>query len=233
MQAHIITLKGHALSERLSQECQAQAALFGINVQIRDAVNGHHHLEHFKRNNLRPRSNDRRKLVPGHFGNFLSHYYLWRECAAGAEPYLILEHDGYFVRPLPQDVLDRFTHVLKLDAENPGKKDYHTIMQQQQDRQGSTEILPMDKRADMNKDAGFYSPGAYAYIIKPTACRLLINWVSDNGFLSTDNQLASGVVDIRVCRPTVARLHPLFAQGDNLHTLSTAKLPNQLLPPKD
>ncbi len=230
MQAHIITLKGHALSERLSQECQAQAALFGIAVQIRDAVNGHHHLEHFKRNNLRPRSNDRRKLVPGHFGNFLSHYYLWKECAAGTEPYLILEHDGYFVRPLPPDVLDRFTHVLKLDAENPGKKDYQHIMQQQMDRESSTEILPMDKMSDMNKDAGFYSPGAYAYIIKPTACRLLIDWVGNNGFLSTDNQLASSVVDIQVCRPTVARLHPLFAEGDNIHTLSTAKLPNQLPP---
>jgi hypothetical protein len=32
MQSHIITLKGHALSERLSQECRAQAAQFGINV---------------------------------------------------------------------------------------------------------------------------------------------------------------------------------------------------------
>jgi hypothetical protein len=124
-------------------------------------------------------------------------------------------------------VLDRFTHVLKLDAECAGRKDYQHIMQQQQDRQSSTEILPMDKMLDMNKDAGFYSPGAYAYIIKPTACQLLIDWVGKNGFLSTDNQLASGVVDIQVCRPTVARLHPLFAEGDNIHTLSTtAKLPN-------
>jgi len=228
MQAHIITLKGHALSERLSQECRTQAALFGVDVQIRDAVNGHHHLEHFKSNNLRPRSNDRRKLVPGHFGNFLSHYYLWRECAAGTEPYLILEHDGYFVRPLPTDALDRFTHVLKLDDVDPYRRDYHTIMQQQHQEQKTTEILPMDITGRSNKGSGFYTPGSYAYIIKPAAGRLLIDWVSNNGFLPTDNQLALGVVDIRVCQPTVVRLHPLFAEGDNIHTLSTAKSADQL-----
>ena len=228
MQAHIITLKGHALSERLSQECREQAALFGIAVQIRDATHGRDHLQHFQRHGLTPRSTDKRKLRPGHFGNFLSHYYLWRDCALGTEPYLILEHDGYFVRPLPTDVLDRFTHVLKLDDVDPYNKDYHTIMQQQHQEQKPTEILPMDITGRSNKGSGFYTPGSYAYIIKPAAGRLLIDWVSHNGFLSTDNQLALAVVDIRVCQPTVVRLHPLFAEGDNILTLSTAKLPDQL-----
>jgi len=229
MQSHIITLKGHALSERLSRECRDQAALFGINVQIRDAVNGHHHTEHLARTGLTPVASIReKKRTPGMFGNFLSHYYLWRECAGGTEPYLILEHDGYFVRPLPMDVLDRFTHVLKLDDVDPYNKHYHTIMQQQHQEQKPTEILAMDITGRGNKGSGFYTPGSYAYIIKPAAGQLLIDWVGNNGFLPTDNQLALGVVDIRVCHPTVVRLHPLFAEGDNIHTLSTAKLPDQL-----
>ena len=174
-----------------------------------------------------------KKKTPGMFGNFLSHYYLWRECARGTEPYLILEHDGYFVRPLPQDVLDRFAHVLKLDDVDPYSKDYHAIMQQQQQEQKPTEILAMDTTGRGNKGAGFYTPGSYAYIIKPAAGGLLVDWIQHRGFLPTDNQLALGVVDIRVCRPTVARLHPLFAQGDNIHTLSTAKFADQLPPPKD
>ena len=234
MHAHIITLKGHALSERLSKECRAQAALFGIDVQIRDAVNGHHYQEHLKHNNLKPSTSlAEPKKTPGMFGNFLSHYYLWQECARGIEPYLILEHDGYFVRPLPTDVLDRFTHVLKLDDVDPYNKDYHAIMQQQSEQQQQTKILPMDIIGKKKKGAGFYTPGSYAYIIKPTAFQLLIECINNNGFLATDNQIASMVVEIMTCRPTVARLHPLFAEGDNIHTLSTAKLPNQLPPPND
>jgi GR25 family glycosyltransferase involved in LPS biosynthesis len=233
MQTHIITLKGHALSERLSLECQAQAALFGIAVQIRDAVNGHHHPQHLERANIKPAAMREKKKTPGMFGTFLSHYYLWQDCAQGTEPYLILEHDGYLVRPLPPDVLDRFTHVLKLDDVDPYNKDYHTIMQQQHQEQKPTEILPMSTQGRKNHGAGFYTSGGYAYIIKPTACQRLIDWIQHRGFLPVDNQLGLDVVDIQVCRPTVARLHPLFAQGDNIHTLSTSKLSAQLPRPGD
>jgi GR25 family glycosyltransferase involved in LPS biosynthesis len=228
MQSHIITLKGHSLGERISAECRTRAALFGIDMAVREAVNGRGWQDHLMRESLKPAGFRDKKKTPGMFGNFLSHYYLWQECARGKEPYLILEHDGYFVRPLPADVMSRFEHVLKLDDVDPYRRDYHTIMQQQDREQRPTEILPMSTEGRKDHGAGFYSSGSYAYIIKPTACQLLIRWIQDKGFLPTDNQLGVNVVDIRVCRPTVVRLHPLFAEGDNIHALSTAKFADQL-----
>jgi GR25 family glycosyltransferase involved in LPS biosynthesis len=228
MKSYIITLLGHGLGEQLSAECQAQAARFGITVQRRDAVNGHGWEDHLLREGLRTAGFREKKKTPGMYGNFLSHYHLWQECAQGQEPYLILEHDGYFVRPLPTDVLGRFTHVLKLDDVDPYRRDYDSIMRSQLGEDRPVEILPMSTEGRKNHGAGFYSPGSYAYIIKPQACRLLIDSVKNKGFLPTDNQLGTEVVDIQVCRPTVARLHEFYAQGNNIHDFSTAKFADQL-----
>lgn len=228
MKSYIITLRGHRLGEQLSAECQAQAARFGIHVELREAVNGHGWQDHLLREGLRPAAFREKKKTPGMYGNFLSHYHLWGQCARGTEPYLILEHDGYFVRPLPENVMDKFTHVLKLDDVDPYRWDYDSIMRSQLQSEQPVEIVPMTTEGRKDHGAGFYSSGSYAYIIKPEACRLLIDSVKNKGFLPTDNQLGLAVVDIQVCRPTVARLHAFYSEGDNIHQFSTAKFPDQL-----
>ncbi len=228
MKSYIITLRGHRLGEQISAECRAQAACFGITVELRDAVNGHGWQDHLQREGLRPANFREKSKTPGIYGNFLSHYHLWKDCALGTEPYLILEHDGYFVRPLPANVLGQFTHVLKLDDVSAYRSDYDQVMRSQSQSAQPVEILPMSTVGRKNHGAGFYSPGSYAYIIKPTACQLLIDSVKKKGFLPTDNQLGLGVVDIKVCNPTVARLHEFYAQGDNIHDFSTARVLDQL-----
>jgi len=226
MRSYIIILRGHSLGERIGAECQAQAALFGIQAERRDAVHGHGWQDHLMREGLRTAAFRDKKKTPGMYGNFLSHYHLWQECSRGQEPYLILEHDGYLMRPLPESVLDRFIHVLKLDDVDPYGPGYDSIMRSQ--LQQTVDIVPMSTVGRKNHGAGFYSPGSYAYIIKPQACRLLIDSVKNKGFLPTDNQLGSEVVDIQVCHPSVARLHEFYAQGNNIHDFSTAKFPDQL-----
>lgn len=228
MRSYIIILRGHSLGERIGAECQAQAALFGIQAERRDAVNGHGWQDHLMREGLRTAVFRDKKKTPGMYGNFLSHYHLWQECSRGQEPYLILEHDGYLMRPLPEAVLDKFTHVLKLDDVDPYNRDYDSIMRSQLQLQLPVEIKTMSTEGRKDHGAGFYSSGSYAYIIKPQACRLLIDSVKNKGFLPTDNQLGLAVVDIKVCCPSVARLHEFYAQDNNIQDFSTAKFSHQL-----
>jgi GR25 family glycosyltransferase involved in LPS biosynthesis len=219
MQAHIITLRGHELSERLSQECRAQAAKFNITALVFDAIWGKDYAEHASKLNIHihptvPNS----KMTIGHYGNFLSHFYLWQQCVKDAEPYLILEHDGYFIKPLPNNILDQFIDVLKLDSIDPYRKDYENVIADE----FNMPLCIRNIKPSKIKQAGGYTWGCYAYIIKPHAAQKLINWVKEYGFLPTDNQIGLGILDIKTCYPTVARMHPFLCIGDNIYTQSTA-----------
>ena len=117
IQARIIRLKGIDLSEQLADSCIKQAKNFGIDVKLFNGINGLESQAHFDKLNIRPLKKFK-KGRPGVLGCFLSHYYLWKECAESNQPYLILEHDGWISKPLPADVLSQFEHVLKLDSLN-------------------------------------------------------------------------------------------------------------------
>ena len=49
----------------------------------------------------------------------------WKQCVEDNIPYTILEHDGYFINHMPDDVLENFTDVLKLDNLDPYSKNYN------------------------------------------------------------------------------------------------------------
>jgi GR25 family glycosyltransferase involved in LPS biosynthesis len=65
-------------------------------------------------------------------------------------------------------------------------------------------------RLRFKKHAGVYSTGVYAYIIKPQGAKKLIDYVYEHGFRATDNQVGTIVLDVKVCIPSVARLHPVM-----------------------
>lgn len=212
MQARIIRVKGIGLSEQLAQSCIEQAKQFGINVVAVDGINGLEYQSHLDRLQIKPLKKFK-KGRPGVYGCFLSHYYLWKECADSTEPYLILEHDGWFVRPLPNDIMLQFDHVLKLDAVNPYSITYPQTLEQQSNL--STTIYTIKHEDSAVADPVYYSRGAYAYIIKPTAAKLIINWIEQYGFLPADQQLRLDICDIKTITPTVVRLHPYFYnEGD-------------------
>jgi len=222
MKSFIIRLKHNKISEQHAQECVEQAQTFNIDVEYFDAVNGLEHQAHCKKLNIRPLKFFKKGL-PGVYGCLLSHYYLWLKCVELNEPIAILEHDGYFIRPLPDDILDKFQDVLKLDSLNPYNPEYSKIIQDSFHDDCELEITEINNNEKLHNDAGFYSWGSYAYIIKPHAAQNIIDWIAVHGFLPSDHQLGTQVARIETCRPTMARLHPFYAVDNNINTMSLTR----------
>lgn len=208
MKFFIIRLKGNDISEKHARECVEQAAKFGYTVEYFDAINGKDYARHLSSLKIVARYKFKKGRV-GVLGCFLSHFYLWKQCVADNVPFVILEHDGYFIKNLPNDVLDNFTDVLKLDGVDPYSKSYSSELENQKNNPTIFEKYhnPQAKFIEKNQ-TGNYLRGAYSYIIKPHAAKKLIERVYSHGFVPADQQIGDAVVDIRVIKPTVARLHP-------------------------
>jgi GR25 family glycosyltransferase involved in LPS biosynthesis len=215
MKSYIIRLKNNAISEKYADLCVAQARKFDIDVEYFDGINGLEYPQHLARLGISPRYKFKKGRA-GVFGCFLSHYYLWLQCAAGDQPFLILEHDGFVIRPLPSNILDTFTHVLKLDNLDPYSKHYDTAVTAHLDRPIVVSKYHNSQAKTLNDGSDFvekigtgnYVRGAYSYIIKPHAAQKLVDWIKHNGFVPADQQIGDAVVDIQVTFPTIVRLHP-------------------------
>jgi len=233
MKSFIITMLGHELSEQLSSECRAQAAKFGINVEIFEAIWGRDYEKHLAKLNISLGKQKLSKMTLGHYGNFLSHFYLWMACVKDNKPYLVLEHDGWLLREIPENIFDQFDDVCKLDCYSPFMKTdggYDVIVDKDLTSPVAVHsILDIPKLTGYRdalrckKRAGCYSSGVYAYIIKPRGAKKLINWINENGFLATDNQVNTNVMDVKVCIPPVARLHPVMKSREIIGQMSTSR----------
>lgn len=209
MKAFIIRLKNNEISEKYARECVDQAKQFNVAVEYFDAINGIDYPQHLEKLKINPKYKFKKGRA-GVFGCFLSHYYLWKKCITDNIPYLILEHDGYFIRPLPEDILESFNDVLKLDNFDPYSKSYDTVMNET-DGPIFVQKYYNDKAKFLEKNqTGNYMRGAYGYIIKPHAAKKIISWINENGFVPADQQLGDAIVDIQVTTPTIVRLHPSY-----------------------
>jgi len=222
MKTKIITLKNNALSERVSKDCIEQATKFGMSVEVFDAVNGFDAAGHLELLDIKPLGKFKKGRV-GVVGCLLSHYYLWLDCIKDNVPYVILEHDGYFVRPLPENILDLFDDIIKLDAGNPYKDSYEQWLVEHENDSPSTWTINDYEGGGGNHEtgAGWNTIGAYAYIIKPHAAEKIVAWVKQNGFLPTDHLLGTKIINITHYKPTIARLHPYYAIDGNIKKMST------------
>lgn len=208
MKFKIIKLKNNEISEKHANECIEQAKKFNIFVEFFDAIQGLEYQKHLDKLKIYPRYKFKKGRA-GVFGCFLSHYYLWQDCIIKNEPFLILEHDGYFIRPLPDDILEKFTDVLKLDNHDPYSKTYDTVVKEDQKFMIKKYHNNQAKFLEKNQ-TGNYMRGAYGYIIKPHAAEKLVKWISLNGFVPADQQIGNAIVDIQVTIPTIVRLHPAY-----------------------
>jgi GR25 family glycosyltransferase involved in LPS biosynthesis len=211
MQFHIIRLKKNEISEKHAKECVKQAKQFGYDVNYFDAINGNKYeayINHFK---IAPKYKFKKGRVGVH-GCFLSHYHLWKACVKANETFCILEHDGYFVKPLPDDVENKFTDVLKLDGHDPYSGNYNKIFENEQsiDNVEINQYYNSQAKATEKNGTGNYLRGAYGYLIKPHAADKIIRWIDANGYLPADIQIGSAIVDIKVTQPSVVRLHPAY-----------------------
>ena len=160
----------------------------------------------------------------GVVGCFFSHYYLWQECMQTNTPFVILEHDGYMLKPLPGNILHTFEDVLKLDRCDPFSNSYNKKLDLE-----STMPLSVEKYTNLeNKNpvkigTGNYFKGAYAYIIKPSGATKLIKNIRQNGHVPADQQIGDWIVDTRTTVPSLARLHPFYAIGSNIKQTSLTR----------
>jgi len=210
MKYFIIRLKNNSISEKYAAECVEQAKKFNINIEYFDAVNGLEYQRHLDKLKIKPRYKFKKGRA-GVFGCFLSHYYLWKQCSVDNVPYVILEHDGYIIKPFPADILDQFTDVLKLDGLDPYSKNYENLLTQETNLKllYKTYHNPTAKFLEKNQ-TGNYMRGAYGYIIKPHAAKNIVEWISTNGFVPADQQIGDELVDIQVVMPSLVRLHPAY-----------------------
>ncbi len=222
MRTKIIVLQNNDLSQTVAQDCIEQARKFGIHAEIFDAINGLDAVGHLESLGIKPLGKFKKGRV-GIVGCLLSHYYLWLDCIKDNVPYLVLEHDGYFIKPLPDNILDLFDDVIKLDSGNPYSNSYESWLATHSNDASSIWTIEDREGGGGNREtaAGWNTMGAYAYIIKPHAADKLVEWVKQNGFLPTDWLIGTKIVSVAHHLPTIARLHPLYAIDGNIKKLST------------
>ena len=231
----IIRLAGHEHSENMARQCQEQAEKFGISAELFDGINGHDVYKHYVSTGV-PRPKKRlKKGREGVLGCFFSHYYLWKKCSKDNVPYLILEHDGYMLRPITDDILNGFDDVLKLDGCDPFGPTYNDAIAEglEQSEIKIEKYWNNNAKNPMKIGTGNYFKGAYAYILKPQGANKLIDFIhkNENGFghRTADQQIGDLVLKTQVTVPSLARLHPFYAEGDNIKTASLTGNPDLLL----
>ena len=208
MKYKIICLQESDISVKYAKECIEQAKKFNITLEIFNGIHGNDSENHIIDLNIKRKWNFKagRKGVDG---CFLSHFYLWKNCVEDNVPYLILEHDGYFIKPLPDNILDNFIDVIKLDNYNPFKDTYNDSIKK--DMNNPITYIQYHNSITKNKglnETGNYFKGAYSYIIKPHAAKKVIDFVYEKGFLPADVLLGDAILDLKVVTPTIVRLHP-------------------------
>jgi len=231
MKTKIIVLENNDHSARMGQKCITRAKEFGISPEIFPAVDGRDAPAIIEELGLRQYKFKMKGGRPGVLGCFLSHYFLWCECAEANEPYMIFEHDAYMLRPLPDDILRRFSDILKLDYLNPYSKQYNDWIREQENEE--EEIWSLHDREDHGKfvhSQGLYSMGGYGYIVHPHAAENLVGQVRMHGFRPADHMLYTNeFTDIQHIKPSIVRIHPEYLEKNAMKTMSLTRNLEQII----
>lgn len=221
MKAYIIAMTEVPFSASLANDCIAAADANGITASVWPAVNGLAvGAEKLTKYGIGPFLADKKWQRPGVIGCFLSHFELWSECAESNESLCILEHDGFFVRPLPNAATDHFTEILKLDPLSPRNQNYHALVESS--KQSAVSYSKLVATAD--GAAGKFTAGSYGYCVTPAAARKLIEFSQQVGYMPSDMMLGTDLLDIRVVSATVVRLHPFYDSSNLGAGSSTSNL---------
>ena len=226
MKTYIIRLEENPHSCRMAQECFDQAVKHGLQPEFFKAINGNNIEYYRKKENIKP-GKKFKKSRPGVHGCFFSHYYLWKQCVQDNLPYIILEHDGFILNYIDNNILKSFDDVLTLDRLDPFSNDYNkTIQQEEHSAFEVRDYINISAKYIISKtypEVTNYFKGAYAYIIKPKAAKKLIEHISEHGYLPADQQINSTILKLNTVVPSLARLHPYYAIGDNIRTESLTR----------
>lgn len=220
MKSFIIRLPDNKFSCDMADSCVEQARKFGISVELFNGVTGEQATEIFANDSVFKYPKKLKHDTAGVRGCACSHYLLWKQCSADNQPYLILEHDAYMIRPLP-DVLDKFTDVLKLDSCDPFSSEYDQVVSVTQE----DHVLPYDLSWGFKSKAapyGGYFRGLWAYILKPIAAKKLVQAVKTNGWVPADKQFGIELLKLSATSNTIFRIHPEY-NSKNIQELSLTR----------
>lgn len=233
MKAYIIRLSKNEHSCKMALECKTQAEKFGINAEYFEAINGLEADKHYDLTGVPRPKKSLKKGRPGVLGCFFSHYYLWKKCFEINEPIIVLEHDGFIIKPIPETIVNSFDDILKLDRLDPYSKKYNEEI--------DAEInLPLIVKKYVNPNpkniekigTGNYFKGAYCYILKPSGAEKLLKFIHENknekGHRPADQQIGDRVLNTWTTVPSLARLHPFYSIDDNIKTASLTGNPDLL-----
>lgn len=225
MKSYMIVLKNNDYSKEVSDKCISEAKKYGIYPEIFNAINGKdkfadEFLHSLGINKVLNSANalDKFKNSPGVKGCLVSHLSLFLKCIEDNQPYLILEHDGYFIDTLPEDILDHFDDVLHLDSFDQLHQDYdYNIMKSRSKKLEYTHynnIRPKNRckyRALIGKEGirHTYFFGTHGYIIKPHACKKAIAYLQKYGCVPFDWLMNNhNFPNIKGVTKPIVRVHP-------------------------
>ena len=208
----------------MGAKCIARAKDFGIDAEVSNGIHGADAPEILKSLGLRQYKPKMKGGRLGVLGCFLSHYFLWEECVKANEPYMILEHDAYMLRPLPNKVLKLFPDILKLDSLDPYLKTYNEDLASQPKEDTIWSLHDREEHGKHIHERGLYSIGGYGYIIKPHAAQEVILECKQHGFRPADHQIhTTPNIDIHHIAPSVVRIHKDYHAHDAMKTLSLTR----------
>ena len=218
----IIRLEENEQSCKMAEESMIEAVKHGLRPKYFNAIHGNDAEYHYEKTGIK-RQGKFKKNKAGVIGCFFSHYYLWQKCIKLDEPIIILEHDGYLIRPVDDNLLYYFNDVLKLDRLDPYSKNYEKDIEAESHLNVSVHPYTHSSKKVQRHGLKDYFKGAYSYIIKPQGARKLVNFININGHRPADQQINARIVNLKTTVPTVARLHPFYAIGNNIETESLTR----------
>lgn len=225
MKAFVIILQESEHSRKVGQDTIDAANKFGIYPEVHNGVLGYNSLELFRKYGISRFLTYDLIDNPGHQGCFLSHFEVWMKCVKLNEPVIVLEHDGVFIRELPEDILEKFDGVLKLDlfdVYDPGGIDVYN-KQVEESLSKPVEVWHQPARATWH-GVGEFIWGGYGYIIKPHAAAALIDFARRIGAAPTDVHIGRNIVDIKSTTVTVVKMHKFYDDANIRGSSSTSKL---------
>lgn len=220
MITYIIRLEENEHSCKMAQECFDQAVKVGLDPKYFKAINGLDAKKHYELTGIQAKKKLKKGKL-GVLGCFFSHYYIWQECIKIKRPILVLEHDGFMLRPLPKNIVHQFNDVLKLDRLDPYSNSYDRSIEEESRADLRIEkYVNLSPKNPVKLGTGNYFKGAYAYIIKPQGAHKLIQHIRKEGHITADQQIGDWVLETNTTIPSFARLHPFYSIGDNIKTHS-------------
>lgn len=205
-------LAGHSLGEELGTKNIQIAKDFGLNASLFNAIPGNNCSQLYKQHKVRPpRTN---KL--GHHGCFMSHFLLWKKCIELNETIVILEHDGVFLRPLPDNIENNFIDICRLDPCIFWKDSYEADL-----ALGLTKLIDYCKPDTVYRERYFgnFYIGQYGYLIKPSGADKLVKQAKKVGGFAVDMFIGTNIVDIVSVTSPVVRLDSTYTgKGISLST---------------